>query len=365
MNKQLLTLQTWLKENHIDAAYIHQPDDIAYFTQFESDPHERIMALFVFSDDTPLLFVPALEVESAKEVVSFDVKGYFDGEDAFLKIKEALSFKQPIQRMALQKDVLPVERFEAMQHHLPNVSFDANVSPILAEMKLYKTEEEKQIMMEAGDWADFAFSKGFEAIKEGVSEQEIVAYLEYELKKKGVSKMSFDTLVLAGAHAASPHGAPSAHHFVKEHELVLFDLGCMWKGYASDATRMASLKEPTDFQKKIFDIVRCAQQKAQDAIKPGITASELDFIARDYIEQHGYGEYFTHRLGHGIGKQCHESPSIVGGNDLVIQEGMCFSIEPGIYIPNEVGVRVEDCVYVTKNGCEPFTKSSKDLFIID
>ena len=365
MNEQLNNLQQWLQNNNIDAAYIHQPDDIAYFTGFASDPHERIMALFVFADDTPLLFVPALEEEGAKTSVPFTVASYLDSEQPFKKIKLALKQKQAIKTMALQKDVFPVERLEAMQTILPDVSFAYNVSPFIAKMKLFKTKEEKQWMMEAGDWADFAFAKGFEAIAEGVSEQEIVAYLEYELKKKGVSKMSFDTLVLAGAHAASPHGAPSANHFVQPHELVLFDLGCMWKGYASDATRMASFKEPTDFQKKIFDIVRTAQQKAQDAVKPGVTASELDFIARDYIERQGYGEYFTHRLGHGIGKQCHEAPSIVAGNDLIIEEGMCFSLEPGIYIPNEVGVRVEDCVYVTKNGCDAFTKSSKDLHIID
>lgn len=363
MNKQQ-TIQHYLQEQHLDAAYIHNPTDIAYLTSFHSEPHERIMALFLFPNDDPFLFVPALEVEAAKAVVDFKVVGYLDNENPWDVIASELQHHTPLHRIAIQKDVLPVERLEALQQRLPQTQFDANLSPLLAKMKLYKTKEEKQWMMEAGAWADFAFEKGFEAIHEGVSEQEIVAYLEYELKKKGVTEMSFDTLVLAGAHAANPHGEPSANIHVHQHELILFDLGCMWKGYASDATRMASLLEPTDFQKKIFDIVREAQFRAQNAVKPGITAGELDEIARDYITQQGYGDYFNHRLGHGIGQNAHEFPSIVKGNDLVIEEGMCFSLEPGIYIPNEIGVRIEDCVYVTQTGCEAFTKSSKDLHII-
>lgn len=364
MNQQLKHVQQWLNDNGIDAAYVHNPKDIAYFTGFSSDPHERIMALFIFADQEPLLFVPALEVENARAQIPYKVTGYLDSEQPFEKIAEALK-PYHLKTMALQKDVFPVERLEAMQTVLPDLKFEKDLSTIIAKLKLYKTEEEKQFMMESGEFADFAFEKGFEAIKAGVSEQEIVAYIEYELKKKGVSEMSFDTLVLAGAHAANPHGAPSSHHFVQPHEFVLFDLGCMWKGYASDATRMASFKTPSDFDRKIFDIVHEAQVRAQNAVKPGITAGELDAIARDYITAQGYGEYFNHRLGHGIGQNAHEFPSIVEGNDLVIEEGMCFSIEPGIYIPNKVGVRVEDCVYVTKDGCEAFTKSSKDLKIID
>ncbi len=231
-------------------------------------------------------------------------------------------------------------------------------------MQLRKTPEEIDKLVEAGSWADVAFEIGFSAIKEGATEAEIIAEIEYQLKRKGVAKMSFDTEVLAGAKAANPHGTPGDDPVQKNH-FVLFDLGVLWKDYCSDATRTVAFKEPTAFQRKIYDIVLEAQLAAQKAVKPGIKASELDRIAREVIENYGYGEAFNHRFYHGIGTTIHEYPSLVAGNDLVLEEGMCFSIEPGIYLPNEVGVRIEDCVYVTKDGCQPFTKTNKELQIIE
>ncbi len=121
--------------------------------------------------------------------------------------------------------------------------------------------------------------------------------------------------------------------------------------------------QPTS--KKIYNITLEAQLAAQEAVRPGVTAGELDQIARNVINSYGYGEYFNHRLGHGIGTTVHEFPSLVEGNDLVIEEGMCFSLEPGIYIPEKVGVRIEDCVYVTSDGCVPFTTTPKELLVLE
>ncbi|EAA0412575.1 peptidase M24 family protein, partial [Listeria monocytogenes] len=251
----------------------------------------------------------------------------------------------------------------ALKRFLPQTDFSLDVTPIIQKMQLTKTAAEIDTLLEAGNWADVAFEIGFAAIKEGVSEMAIVAEIEYELKKRGVSHMSFDTTVLAGANAASPHGVPGDLK-VTANELVLFDLGVVWKGYCSDATRTVAYKEPTALQRKIYDIVLEAELAAQAAVKPGITAGELDKIARDVITGYGYGDYFNHRLGHGIGTTVHEFPSLITGNDLVIEEGMCFSIEPGIYLPDQVGVRIEDCVYVTADGCVPFTKTAKELLVL-
>ena len=219
-------------------------------------------------------------------------------------------------------------------------------------------------MKVAGDFADKCFEIGFATAAErhGVTESDIVAKIEYEMKRMGVPQMSFDTLVLSGARAANPHGAPENVE-IQENKLLLFDLGVMSGGYASDATRTIAIGQPNDFDAEIHKIVKEAQQAAMDFIKPGVTAHEVDAVARDLITKAGYGEYFNHRLGHGIGMDVHEYPSIVAGNDLVIQEGMCFSNEPGIYIPGKVGVRIEDCLYVTENGCESFTHTDHDLLI--
>ncbi|KAF1304914.1 M24 family metallopeptidase [Enterococcus sp. JM9B] len=362
---KLQELRHWMTQQETDLVYVSDPGHIAYFSGYTSEPHERVLALFIPLKKDPFLFTPALEVEDAQNSDwPFDVVGYLDSEDPWQKITAELTSRYgTIQRFGLEKNSLTVDRFEKLRNAFSS-DFSVDVTPAIQRLQLLKTKEEIHTLLEAGDWADVAFEIGFGAIKEGAAEQEIVAEIEYQLKRRGVSAMSFDTIVLTGKNAASPHGNPG-NTKIQPHDLVLFDLGVIWKGYCSDATRTVAFKEPTAFQKEIHHLVLEAQLAAQAAVKPSITAGELDAVARNVITQAGYGEYFNHRLGHGIGTTVHEYPSLVEGNDLVIEEGMCFSLEPGIYLPNQVGVRIEDCVYVTADGCQPFTKTSKELLIID
>lgn len=363
--EKINALKKWMEKENIELAYVSQPQSIAYFTGYESDPHERVLALFISLEKEPFLFTPALEVEAAaKSAWTYDVVGYPDTENPWKIIHQEIitRYGEP-KNFALEKNALSLDRFELLASYFDQTHFTADITPVIQNMQLIKTDSEIQGLIEAGSWADIAFEIGFSTIGPGVTEQEIVAQIEYELKKKGVSKMSFDTMVLTGARAADPHGNPG-NTIIQENQLVLFDLGVVWNGYCSDATRTVAYQTPTDFQKELYQIVLEAQLTAQDAVKPGITAGELDAVSRKVIDDAGYGPYFNHRLGHGIGTSVHEYPSIVAGNDLVLEEGMCFSIEPGIYLPNQVGVRIEDCVYVTKNGSQSFTKTSKELKII-
>lgn len=367
MNQEKVNeLTRWMKAKKIDVAYVTNPNSIAYLSGFTSDPHERVMALFFSPNQDPFLFTPALEADTARQSNwPYDVVGYLDTQNPWQVIAEEITtrYGKP-QQLAIEKSAFTLDRFEQLASYFPTTDFSNDLTTVIQQMQLRKTTAEIETLIEAGNWADVAFEVGFAAIKEGVTEAEIAAEIDYQLKRQGVSHMSFDTTVLVGAHAASPHGAPN-QTTVKANELVLFDLGVIWKGYCSDATRTVAYKEPTAFQEKIHKIVLEAQLAAQAAVKPGITASELDKIARDIITDYGYGDAFNHRLGHGIGTSIHEFPSLVAGNDLVIEEGMCFSIEPGIYLPDQVGVRIEDCVYVTKDGCEALTKTPKELCIID
>lgn len=366
MNQEKINdLKKWMAKENIDLTYISDPGHIAYFSGYESEPHERVLALFISAEDDSFLFTPALEVEDAENSSwTFPVYGYLDSENPWEKIAAIIKKKHANPTIALEKQALSLARYDVLHTYFPESNFTHDVTPLIEKLQLIKTTEEVSKLMAAGSWADVAFEIGFKAIKAGITEQEIVAEIEYQLKRQGIRAMSFDTLVLAGTNAASPHGNPG-NTKVAENELVLFDLGVVHNGYCSDATRTVSFKEPTDFQKEIYSIVLEAQLQATAAIKPGITAGELDDIARGVITEAGYGEYFNHRLGHGIGTTVHEYPSLVTGNDLVIEEGMCFSIEPGIYIPGKVGVRIEDCIHVTKNGSEPFTKTTKELQIIE
>lgn len=367
MNEEKINdLKKWMVNERIDLAYISDPGHIAYLSGFHSEPHERILALFIPLEADPFLFTPALEIEDAENSSwKYDVFGYLDNENPWQLIAAQLSRRVPhMQRAAVEKSFLSVTHFDALRSFFPETDFSTDATPEIEKLQLIKTDAEIEKLLEAGHWADVALEIGFKAIKNRVTEQEIIAEIEYQLKRQGVSQMSFDTLVLAGKNAASPHGAPGNTPVVPK-ELVLFDLGVVWDGYCSDVTRTVSYKEPGKLQREIYDIVLEAQLKALDAIKPGITAAELDHVAREVISSYSYGEYFNHRLGHGIGTTVHEYPSLVEGNDLVLREGMCFSIEPGIYLPNQVGVRIEDCVYVTESGCETFTKTPKELLIIE
>ena len=361
------TLKKWLTEKEIDICFINNPAHIAYLTGYESDPHERVLALIILKGQlTSFLFTPALEIEDAKQATQgLNVYGYLDHENPWELISKHIHEQtQETKNWAIEENFLTVERYRNIQKEFSQSIMKADVTEKIQQMMVIKSEDEIAKMIEAGKYADFAFEVGFKAIKEGATEQEIIAEIEYELKKKGIMKMSFSTLVLAGSHAASPHGTPGDRKIAKD-ELVLFDLGTVYEGYTSDATRTVSFGQPTEQMKEVHAIVLEAHMTALAAVKPGVTAGTLDKLARDVITDAGYGEYFNHRLGHGLGSTVHEYPSIMEGNDFVIEAGMCFSIEPGIYIPNEVGVRIEDCVYVTETGCEVLTHTPKELLIIE
>ncbi|MGF0111791.1 M24 family metallopeptidase [Streptococcus sp. SGI.013] len=345
-----------LEANQIACAVISDPVSINYLTGYYGDPHERHMYLFVISQKEPLLFLPELDVARARQTVNFPVVGYVDSENAWEKIKAVLP-KTDFQQVALEFDHLNLTKFRGLENVFS--SEFVNLTPYLNQMRLLKSSDEIDKMLFAGQLADKAVSIGFDAISLEQTETDIVAKIEYEMKRLGYD-MSFETMVLTGTNAANPHGIP-ADNPIENDALLLFDLGISANGYMSDMTRTVAVGKPDTFKEEIYHLCLEAQLAAQDFIKPGVTASQVDQAAREVIEKAGYGEYFNHRLGHGIGMDVHEFPSIMEGNDLVIQEGMCFSVEPGIYIPGKVGVRIEDCGYVTKTGFETFTKTPKTL----
>lgn len=362
---QLEKVQQTVADLNLDVAYLSDPMTINYLTGFGSDPIERVLALLVFPDHDPFIFAPALEVEAIKDTGwKYPVYGYLDHEKPFDIITTQIKKRNSNPKnWGIEQSQLTVDRLHSLTDQFPKADFSRDLTRNIQQLRLIKTEDEIKKLDEAGKWADFAFKVGFEAVKVGQSEQQIAATLEYALKQHGIMQMSFETLVQAGAHAAEPHGATSVNK-VNGDELVLFDLGTVYEGYISDASRTIAVGKLNEKQQDIYNVCLEAQLTAQAAAKPGITAAQLDKVARDIIDKAGYGEYFIHRLGHGMGMSEHEFPSIMEGNDLVLEPGMCFSIEPGIYIPGVAGVRIEDCVHITDNGCLPFTHTSKDLTFI-
>jgi Xaa-Pro dipeptidase len=212
--------------------------------------------------------------------------------------------------------------------------------------------------------ADFGVEVGVKALKEGITEMEVLATIEFELKKKGIREMSFSTMVLFGEKAGDPHGNPG-NRTLKAGDFVLFDLGVMLDGYCSDITRTFVYKSATEKQKEIYNTVLQAELASLEASKPGNRIGDLDQIARDIITNAGYGEQFPHRIGHGLGINVHEFPSMSHLNDGTLVKGMVYTIEPGIYVPEIGGVRIEDDVLVTEDGFETLTKYPKELQIIE
>ncbi|MBF0786784.1 MULTISPECIES: Xaa-Pro peptidase family protein [unclassified Streptococcus] len=358
---KIIDILSHLQSTDLDMAVLSDPVSINYLTGFYNDPHERQMFLFISQTSAPLLFVPALDAERARKSLDFSVVGYIDSENPWEKIKASLPEKN-YKRIGLEFDQLILTKYQGLKTVFEHATFD-NLTPIINRMRLIKSADEMQKMMIAGKWADKAIQIGFEAISLDKTETDIIAEIEFAMKREGL-EMSFETMVLAGHNAANPHGIPGPHK-VENNALLLFDLGVMANGYASDMTRTVAVGQPDQFKKDIYALTLEAQQAALEMIKPGVTAHEVDWAARQVIEKAGYGEYFNHRLGHGIGMDVHEFPSIMAGNDLILEKGMCFSVEPGIYIPGKVGVRIEDCGYVTENGFEVFTNTGKDLFYFE
>lgn len=353
-------LQDTMNKNNLSLLYFDDPLTVAYLTGFESEPHERVVAALVFKDKVWLI-VPELEKQSAMDTSNADhVISYTDDVSPWSILAENLNKEiNTIHSVGIDEDSLIVKRYHALNQIFPSAVF-SNTTSLIQDLRVIKRKKELEIMQEAGHLADRALEIGMNYLKTGISEQEVVARIEYEIKKYGVEKMSFPTMVLFGDHAASPHGNPGERQ-LQPNEWVLFDLGVVFKGYTSDMTRTVVYGKADDKTKDIYTIVKEAQEKAQAYIKPGVSAGDIDTIARTHIQEAGYGDYFTHRLGHGIGKSVHEFPNIAHGVDFEIKENMCFSIEPGIYIEGLYGVRIEDCIYVTEDGAHPFTITTKEL----
>ena len=218
-------------------------------------------------------------------------------------------------------------------------------------------------MMYIGSIHDKVFKKAISAIQIGVSELKIANLIIDTFKELGAKCSSLVPIVASGPYGVQPHYR-ATDKIIADGESVVLDCGGDWKHYKSDMTRTVFLGKPSEEYLKIYNIVRKAQEIGVQNVKPGRTCEEIDQIVRKTIEDEGYGKYFIHRTGHCLGLEIHEEPYIIEGNKLVLEPGMAFSIEPGIYLPGKYGVRIEDCVIVTEKGAEPFTNLTHDLTII-
>nr|WP_295969874.1 Xaa-Pro peptidase family protein [uncultured Bacillus sp.] len=363
MKHSLTSFLEWMKQNDIDVSFISSTDNVFYLSGFYCEPNERLLGLLVFQEHEPILVVPGMEKEEAASSWTYDIIGFSDIDDPWQLINKAVKKRlSKVFRVAIEKEHMNVERYEAISSIFPKASF-TSAEEKLRKLRMIKDSSELAALKQACKLADDAIEAGCAEIQEGKTEMDILAAIEYEMKKKGVAKMSFSTMVLTGSNAASPHGTPGLTK-IKKGDLVLFDLGVVVDGYCSDITRTVAYGDINGKQKEIYETVLKAQSAAIESCKPGMTCAAIDLTARKIITDAGYGDFFPHRLGHGLGISVHEYPSVTEANSLILEPGMVFTIEPGIYVPHVAGVRIEDDVCITENGVEVLTKFPKQLTFI-
>ncbi len=333
--------------------------DLAYLIGHEPPPFERLTLLVLRVGGDPVLVVPALEgpaAEAAPGIGGIELVAWRDGEDPYELAARVL----PPGRYALG-DRTWSSHLLALERATAGCSFVA-AGEAIPLLRAVKDEDEIARLRAAATGADGAFDGIVPLAFAGRRERDVAADLERLLRERGHERVEF-TIVGSGPNAASPHHA-AGERVIRPRDAVVMDFGGVAGGYCSDITRTVFVSEPDEEGRRVYDLVRAAQQAAFEAIRPGVAAEEVDRAARRVIGDAGYGERFVHRTGHGIGLEVHEPPYIVEGNETPLQVGMTFSVEPGVYLPGRFGVRIEDQVVVVPGGAERLNEASRDLLVV-
>ena len=355
-----------MAQNKLQAIAITTGSSLTYYSAVRWWTSERFFALVLPVKGKAFFVCPAFEEGRAREQISAgpfgadaEVRIWQENEDPYLRVAQGLSDQ------GINTGVLGIEEktqfvfSNGIALHLPAMQ-TASATPVTAGCRMIKSQHELDLMRLASRVSIMAYEAAYKALHDGMTQDEFSSLVETAHSKLGFHGGAD---VQVGEHSAAPHGS-IAPQKIKEGEIVLMDGGCTVEGYASDISRTFVLGKPSDKMKKIFDIVYRAQSAALSTARPGLPCEAVDAAARKVVIDAGYGpgfKYFTHRVGHGMGLDGHEWPYLVPGNVTPLQTDMVFSDEPGIYIPGEFGVRIEDDMHITADGAELLTPRSSSL----
>ncbi len=352
-------LQKLLDTVNADAVALVPGPNLFYFTGLNVHLSERPTIAFVTKQGLSFI-MPQLEMIKLTQRPDLEANAFsWSDTDGYQRAFDSMAKSLKGQRVAV--DGMTMRVFEWLA--LGNAGLDMNnavdAGIDLLDIRAIKTPEEVAAMQTAIRMSETALTRLMDWVQPGMTEVQIGARLSDEMTAAGIETMWFN-LVLAGANAALPHGH-SGNRVLSADEFLLIDYGGSYQNYPSDITRTFCLGTPTDEMKRVYEAVRGANEAARMIAKPGVACGDVDKAARDVIEAAGYGEYFTHRTGHGLGLSGHELPQIAAGVTDVLKPGMVFTIEPGIYLPGQYGVRIEDDMHVTEDGCESLTTYHREL----
>jgi len=343
-------------ELKIDALLVSAPPNVRYLSGFTGDN-----GLLLATPDSLTLFTdPRFTIQASEEckcTVKTVSKGPLD--------QAALSAvgRKRLKRVGFEASRLLYDVYQRMQAGLPPGASLKPVGPVVDQLRMIKSDDEIARIRRSVLTNSKAFERTVRAIRPGVTESAIAAELEYQMRRLGAEKAAFETIVAIGPRSALPHAQPTARKLAND-ELLLIDMGACQQGYMSDMTRMLFLGQPSRRVRGMYNAVLKAQLAALDAVRPGVTAAQVDRAARRVLEAEGLGKEFVHSTGHGLGLEIHEGPRLGRRDKTRLQPGMAITIEPGAYIRDFCGVRIEDTVLVTSRGCEVLTPTSKELMLL-
>lgn len=351
-NLRLKKFRDCLKNKGLDGALVYSDTNRNYLSRFKGDE-----SYIIVTQNNAIFITDSRYVEQAKgEVDEFEVREY--DKNIVDYIKETVNSLN-IKTLGFEEDFVTYKVYSELKKALEGVTL-SGIGGTIEKLRQIKEDSEIKYIEKAAEIADKAFIHMLEFIKPGMTEKKIGLELEFFMRLNGAQKLSFNSIVASGKRSCLPHGTATSKR-VENGDFLTLDYGCVYNGYCSDMTRTIVIGEASEKQKEIYSIVLEANKTGLKAIKPGIAGYEADKAARDVIEKHGYGQYFGHSLGHGVGMDIHELPRLSKKGFEILRPGMVVTDEPGIYIPDFGGVRIEDLVLVTDDGLKVLSKSNKEL----
>ncbi|MEW5958393.1 MAG: aminopeptidase P family protein [Chloroflexota bacterium] len=355
--ERLGRLQEVIRHAQVELVAIGPTANMRYLLGYVPHPDERLCLLLV-SPETARLVVPTLNVDVVAAHTDLPLEQWPDAEGPHLALRRALT-GLPVKRLAIDGTMRADFLLPLLTAASPQET--VTVEALLAPLRARKSAAEIEALALAAAQADRAMQVAMDACRPGVTEADVAWAAEEAFRKDGAQAVTF-TLVASGPNGAFPHHHSGSRR-LQAGDAVIIDMGATLNGYQSDITRMVFLGEPPAEIWQAYEAVLAANERGRAAVKPGVTAQEVDQATRRVLEAAGYGDYFIHRTGHGLGLEIHEPPWIMAGNEQILAEGMVFSVEPGVYLPGQFGIRIEDIVAVTGAGVRTLTGFDHQLVV--
>lgn len=354
--EKISKLQKFLGSSR-EAIIIDSEENRRYFTSFPSSD-----GVLVVTKNDAVFFTDSRYIEAAQKSVAgcraLPLTSVSDEVRSYIKEKGILKIYTEKNRLTVANGEYYKKTF------FPRiVSFSYKLENYINDIRAVKDENEIECILKAQKIAEDAFDSVLGFIKPGVTEKEIALQLDFYMLSHGAEAVSFETIAVTGAKSSMPHGVPD-DTVVKEGDFITMDFGAVYKGYHSDMTRTVAVGYVSDEQRTVYDTVLSAQKASLEMLKSGCPCKDADAAARDIIKEAGYGEYFGHSTGHGVGVEIHESPALSPKSKKELKVGNVVTVEPGIYLPGKFGVRIEDMALITDNGCRNLTATPKELIIL-